>query len=155
MNNNKLEHIAIILDGNKRWAKKNNLNNIDGYSKGFKNIENFVKYSLNKRLSNLTIFTLSSENFKRSSINIIYQIIYDNFNNIFNELVKNNGVKVKIFGLRENLPTKIINIFNKIETDSSKNDKLNLNIAFNYGFKDEIKHIFNIFKTFFISFYII
>ena len=143
MNKNKLEHIAIILDGNKRWAKKNKLNNIDGYSKGFENIENFVKYSLNINLSNLTIFTLSSENFKRSSINIIYKIIYDNFNKIFNELVKNKGVKVKIFGSRDNLPSKIVKIFNEIELESSNNNKLNLNIAFNYGFKEEIKNIFN------------
>ena len=143
MNKNKLEHIAIILDGNKRWAKKNKLNNIDGYSKGFENIENFVKYSLNINLSNLTIFTLSSENFKRSSINIIYKIIYDNFNKIFNELVKNKGVKVKIFGSRDNLPSKIVKIFNEIELESSNNNNLNLNIAFNYGFKEEIKNIFN------------
>ncbi len=147
MNNNKLEHIAIILDGNKRWAKKNKLNNIEGYSKGFENIENFVKYCLNTKLSNLTIFTLSSENFRRSSINIIYQIIYDNFNKIFSELVKNRGVKVKIFGSRENLPSKIIKIFDEIELESSNNDNLNLNIAFNYGFKDEIKNIFKKIKN--------
>ncbi len=147
MNKNKLEHIAIILDGNKRWAKKNKLNNIDGYSKGFENIENFVKYSLNINLSNLTIFTLSSENFKRSSINIIYKIIYDNFNKIFNELVKNKGVKVKIFGSRDSLPSKIVKIFNEIELESSNNNKLNLNIAFNYGFKEEIKNIFNKIKN--------
>ena len=147
MNKNKLEHIAIILDGNKRWAKKNKLNKIEGYSKGFENLESFVKYCLNIKLSNLTIFTLSSENFKRSSINIIYQIIYDNFNKIFSELVKNRGVKVKIFGSRENLPSKIKKIFDEIELESSNNNNLNLNIAFNYGFKDEIKNIFNKIKN--------
>ena len=87
--NNKLDHIALILDGNKRWAKKNNLTNFYGYSKGFENIKNVVKYCLSLKLSNLTIFALSSENYNRSSINTI----------------------------------------------------LNLNIAFNYGFKDEIKFI--------------
>ncbi len=147
MNKNKLEHIAIILDGNKRWAKKNKLNKIEGYSKGFENLENFVKYCLNIKLSNLTIFTLSSENFRRSSINIIYQIIYDNFNKIFSELVKKRGVKVKIFGSRENLPSKIKKIFDEIELESSNNNNLNLNIAFNYGFKDEIKNIFNKIKN--------
>ena len=147
MNKNKLEHIAIILDGNKRWAKKNKLNKIEGYSKGFENLESFVKYCLNIKLSNLTIFTLSSENFRRSSINIIYQIIYDNFNKIFSELVKKRGVKVKIFGSRENLPSKIKKIFDEIELESSNNNNLNLNIAFNYGFKDEIKNIFNKIKN--------
>ena len=87
---NNLDHIALILDGNKRWAKKNNFTNILGYTKGFENIKNLVDYSLSIKLPNLTIYTLSSENFNRSSINIIYQIIYDNFSKIFDELVKNN-----------------------------------------------------------------
>ena len=139
--NNKLDHIALILDGNKRWAKKNNLTNFYGYSKGFENIKNVVKYCLSLKLSNLTIFALSSENYNRSSINTIYEIIYDNFSNTLDQLVKNDGVKINIFGLRDNLPKKIINIFENIENISSNNNTLNLNIAFNYGFKDEIKFI--------------
>ncbi len=139
--NNKLNHIALILDGNKRWAKKNKFTNIEGYSKGFQNIKNLVKNSLLLQLSNLTIFALSSENFNRSSINLIYKIIYDNFSTTFEELIKEHGVKIKIFGDRENLPTKIIKIFDKIENMSSNNHSLNLNIAFNYGFKNEIKNI--------------
>ena len=140
---NNLTHIALILDGNKRWAKKNSHTNLYGYTKGFENIKNLVSYSLSKKLNYLTIFALSSENFNRSSINIIYKIIYDNFSNTFNDLVKEKNVKIKIFGSRENLPKKIIDIFNNIETISENNNQLNLNIAFNYGFKDEIKNIFN------------
>ena len=138
---NNLDHIALILDGNKRWAKKNNLSNFEGYTKGFENIKNFVKYSLSVNINHLTIFALSSENFNRSSLDIIYKIIYENFSQILNELINDNGVKIKIFGLRENLPKKIINIFEKTEEESFNNKKLNLNIAFNYGFKDEIKSI--------------
>ncbi len=136
---NNLLHIALILDGNKRWAKKNNFSNVKGYSKGFENITNLVTFSLSLKLKNLTIFALSSENFKRSSINIIYKIIYDNFSKMFDDLVKDKGVKIKIFGERNNLPKKIIEIFEKIENLSSNNTSLNLNIAFNYGFKNEIK----------------
>ncbi len=138
---NNLDHIALILDGNKRWAKKNKFTNILGYTKGFENIKNLVDYSLSIKLPNLTIYTLSSENFNRSSINIIYQIIYDNFSKIFDELVKNNGVKINIIGSRKNLPKRIIEIFEKFENTSSMNKVLNLNIAFNYGFKNEIKNI--------------
>ena len=138
---NKLNHIALILDGNKRWAKKNNLSNLNGYTKGFENIKNLVTYSLSNKISNLTIFTLSSENFNRSSINIIYDIIYDNFSKTFNDLVKEKGVKIKIFGNRKNLPSKILEIFQNIEKSSLNNKNLVLNIAFNYGFKDEIKQI--------------
>ena len=138
---NNLNHVALILDGNKRWAKKNKFSNIYGYSKGFENIKNIVKYSLSIKLPILTIFALSSENFYRSSISTIYNIIYDNFSNVFDELVKDNGVRIKIIGSKENLPSKILEIFEKIEDLSSKNKNLDLNIAFNYGFKNEIKNI--------------
>ena len=140
---NNLEHVALILDGNKRWAKKNNFTNSFGYSKGFENIRNLVNFSLSRNINNLTIFALSSENFKRSSLNVIYNIIYDNFSESFNELVSQKGVKINVFGSRENLPSKIINIFNNIEERSAKNKNLNLNIAFNYGFKNEVKHVLN------------
>ena len=138
---NKLNHIALILDGNKRWAKKNNYTNLYGYTKGFENIKRLINFSLSKNISNLTIFALSSENYNRSSINLIYDIIYNNFSKTFNDVIDEKGVRIKIFGSRKNLPNKILEIFEKIEFHSSMNNILNLNIAFNYGFKDEIKNI--------------
>ena len=141
---NNLNHIALILDGNKRWAKKNKRTNLYGYTKGFENIKNLVTYTLSKKIPHLTIFALSSENFNRSSINIIYDIIYENFSNTFNDLVKDKDVRIKIFGSRKNLPKKILEIFENIELSSSNNNQLNLNIAFNYGFKDEIKNVLQI-----------
>ena len=140
---NNLDHIAFILDGNKRWAKKNNISNFHGYSKGFENIKNLVNFSLNIKLKNLTLYALSSENFHRSSLDLIYEIIYKNFAKYFDDLVINNGVKIKIFGSRNNLPKKILDIFENIENLSLKNNSLNLNIAFNYGFKHEIKKVLN------------
>ena len=140
---NKLEHIAFILDGNKRWAKKNKSSSLLGYSKGFENIKNLVNFSLKIKLKNLTLYALSSENFHRSSIDLIYKIIYENFSKYFKDLVIDNGVRIKIFGSRKNLPEKIIEIFDNIEDLSLNNSTLNLNIAFNYGFKDEIKKVLN------------
>ena len=142
-----MSHIALILDGNKRWAKKNKLSSVHGYTKGFKNIRNLVDYSLSIKLSNLTIFALSTENFHRSSLNMIYQIIYDNFSKTFDELLNEKGVKINIIGSRENLPKKVIDIFEQTENLSFNNKSLNLNIAFNYGFKDEIKKIINRIKN--------
>ena len=140
---NNLNHVALILDGNKRWAKKNKFSNIYGYTKGFDNIKALVKYSLSIKLPILTIFALSSENFNRSSIGTIYKIIYDNFSNMFDELVKEKGVRIRIIGSKDNLPFKIKEILENIENLSSKNKNLNLNIAFNYGFKNEIKSVIN------------
>ena len=141
MKKNSLSHIAFILDGNQRWAKNNKLNNIEGYKKGFENIKIIINYCLINNINSLTLFTLSSENFRRPSIKLIYDIIYNNFNSLIKELVNSKKVKIKIFGSRENLPKKIIEMFNNAEELSSDNSTLNLNIAFNYGFKDEIKQV--------------
>tara|TARA_B100000963_G_scaffold356349_1_gene376293 strand:- start:1313 stop:1945 length:633 start_codon:yes stop_codon:yes gene_type:complete len=122
-------------------GKKNNFKEFYGYTKGFENIKSITRTSLSLNLKNLTIYALSSENYKRSSINIIFDIIYENFSQIFDDLVKENGVKINIFGSKENLPNKILNIFDDIEKLSVNNKTLNLNIAFNYGFKNEIKNI--------------
>ena len=139
---NNLNHIALILDGNKRWAKRNSKSYLSGYTKGLQNIKNLIEYTLSKKISYLTIFTFSTENYNRESVNIIYDIIYKNFSKTLQDLVKEKGIKIKIFGSRKNLPNKIIEIFENIEASSLNNINLNLNVAFNYGFKEEIKNIF-------------
>ncbi len=138
----KISHVAFILDGNKRWAKKNNFSNILGYKEGLNNIKKIVDFSLSIEIKYLTLFTLSSENFFRPSVNIIYDIIYNNFSNLLDELINKNNIKITIFGNRANLPKKIVDIFNHAEKISQKNNKLFLNLAFNYGFKEEIKRAF-------------
>ena len=143
---NQLSHVAFILDGNKRWAKNNHLPIIDGYKKGFANIKNIVEYSLYKKISYLTLFTLSSENYNRSTIDILYEIIYNNVSYLIDELINKKNIKINIFGLRRNLPKKLIEIFQKAENINNNNVSLNLNIAFNYGFKDEIKEVLKIYK---------
>ena len=144
---NQLSHVAFILDGNKRWAKKNNLPSINGYKEGFNNIKKIVKFSVKKKISNLTLFTLSTENFNRPTINLIYEIIYNNFNQLFEELINKQDIKINIFGSKENLPNKILKILNQAEMSTSNNTILNLNIAFNYGFKQEIKGVLKKFKN--------
>ena len=135
-----LKHIALILDGNKRWSKKNKVSLLKAYKKGFDNIETVSKICLELRIKNLTLFTLSSENIKRSSVNNIFEIIYDYFNEFLNKFVDEN-IKIKVIGRRENLPKKIVNIISDCERLTSKNSLLNLNLAFNYGFKHEIQDV--------------
>ncbi len=135
------KHIAIILDGNKRWADKNKVSQLYGYKKGFDKIIEIVDFCESINIKYITLFTLSSENFKRKSIDIIYKIILDNFDNFINKIINEKKIKLKIFGNRENLPQKIKNIFEKSEKETKNNLNINLNLAFNYGFKDEIKNI--------------
>ena len=142
----KISHAAFILDGNKRWAKKNNLSNVKGYFKGFENIKNIVNHCFDVGISNLTLFTLSSENFNRPSIKIIYEIIYNNFSNLLDDIIKNRNINIKIIGSRDKLPNKIIEIFDQAEKLTKNNDKCTLNLAFNYGFKEEVKEVLLNFK---------
>jgi len=141
--NNKLEHVAFILDGNKRWAKKNNISIKEAYREGLNNITKLINNSLKLKLKYLTLFTLSSENIYRSSINNIYQIIYDDFAFFFEKIIKEKKVSIKIIGSKENIPIKIIELINYCEDKTKENNFLYLNLAFNYGFKDEIRQVFN------------
>tara|TARA_B100000579_G_scaffold437129_1_gene465298 strand:+ start:4199 stop:4882 length:684 start_codon:yes stop_codon:yes gene_type:complete len=141
--NNKLEHVAFILDGNKRWAKKNNISIKEAYREGLNNITKLINHSLKLKLKYLTLFTLSSENIYRSSINNIYQIIYDDFAFFFEKIIKEKKVSIKIIGSKENIPIKIIELINYCEDKTKENNFLYLNLAFNYGFKDEIRQVFN------------
>ena len=127
-------------------GKKNSLNNFEGYKKGFENIKNIVNFSLQKEIDSLTLFTLSSENLKRTSVKFLYEIIIKNFENFFDELIDKKKIKINIFGSRNNIPKKIINIFEKIENLSHNNSALNLNLGFNYGFKNEIFEVLKNFK---------
>ncbi len=138
---NKLEHVAFILDGNKRWSKKNNVSLKAAYKEGLKNILNLINYSLDIKLRYLTLYTLSSENIKRKSINNIFEVIYDDFSFFFEKIIKEKKVRINVIGSRINLPSKILNLINHCEMNTEKNSDLCLNLAFNYGFKDEIKEV--------------
>ena len=141
MPNNKLDHIAFILDGNKRWAKKNNVSLREAYKEGLQNINNLISNCLELNLKNLTLFTLSSENINRKSVNNIFEVIYDEFTFFFEKIINEKLVKIKVIGSRDNLPQKIINLIIHSEEETKKNNFLNLNLAFNYGFKNEIKNV--------------
>ncbi len=146
MLSNKLDHIALILDGNKRWAKKNNLSLKKSYKKGLDNINNLINSSLYLKIKYLTLFTLSSENLKRPSVKNIYQVIYDDFSFFFEKIIKEKKVKINIIGSRNNLPNKILKLIQHCELETKMNKELYLNLAFNYGFKNEIKNVLEKFK---------
>ena len=144
---NKLEHIAFILDGNKRWSKKNNSNLKDAYKEGLKNINNLIQACIDINLPYLTLFTLSSENIKRNTVGSIFQVIYDDFSFFFEKIIQEKKVQIKIIGLKNNLPKKILELISYCEKETKYNKDLQLNLAFNYGFKDEIKTVLMKYKN--------
>ncbi|MDC0498045.1 polyprenyl diphosphate synthase, partial [Alphaproteobacteria bacterium] len=135
------EHIAFILDGNKRWAKKNNINLKRAYKSGLENISELIYNCIKIKIKYLTLFTLSSENIQRQSVSNIFQVIYDDFSFFFDQIILEKKVKIKIIGSKYNLPSKILKLIDHCEYETKKNNKLILNLAFNYGFKNEIQQV--------------
>ena len=114
---------------------------MEGYNRGLDKIRIIMQANLEKKIPYLTLFTLSSENLFRTSINNIFKIILNRFEKFLHEIIDENKIKIRIIGRRNNLPKKIINIINKCEDLTSKNKELTLNLAFNYGFKNEISNV--------------
>ena len=141
MPKNELNHISFILDGNKRWAKKNKINLKNAYKKGLENISVLIDNCIRLKIKHLTLFTLSSENIRRTSVNNIFQVIYDDFSFFFDKIISERKVNIKIIGSKNNLPPKILNLIHHCQEQTTENKQLFLNLAFNYGFKDEIKQV--------------
>ena len=139
MNNiNSIRHLSIILDGNKRWAKNKNLQIKDAYSEGINNVLKVSEILIQKNIKYLSVFTLSTENLKRKSVNIIFNSIFDNFSEFLKKIIKEKSIKIKVIGERDNLPEKLKSLINEAEIKTLKNKKLTLFLAFNYGFKSEL-----------------
>ena len=138
-----LKNIAIIMDGNGRWAKKNNLKIKEGHAKGVLALKEIVKESVNQNIESLTVFAFSTENWKRpkSEVKAINNLIVNSINNELDELIEQK-VKVKFFGDYSNFGKKT---FEKIEFAHEKSlidkPKLRLNIALGYGGKMDIINI--------------
>ncbi|MBS5965914.1 MAG: isoprenyl transferase [Finegoldia magna] len=133
------KHIAIIMDGNGRWATKRNKPRVFGHNEGMKRVVDVVENSLNIGIKYLSLYAFSTENWKRpqKEIDFLMQILIKYIDDQLNKLVTQE-VKINILGDISVLPEKVIQ---KIEyaLDSTKdNDKLILNIAINYGSRQEI-----------------
>jgi len=131
------------MDGNARWAKKKGISKQQGYQKGLNKIKDLIDIFIENKIKYLTIFALSSENIKRIGVHIIFDIMIKNVDIFLEDIAKNNKVRIKIIGKKNNLPKKINNIIEKIEKITKKNNSLNLNVALNYGSKNELIDCFN------------
>ena len=136
---NELNHVAIIMDGNGRWGlKKKNSRNY-GHLKGIKTVERVIKASIEKKIPYLTLYTFSTENWRRpeSEINFLFDLIRNSLKKNLKKIIK-RGIKVHIIGRRLGLPKDINAIVKFIEKETFNNKTITLNFALNYGSKDEI-----------------
>ncbi len=132
-------HVAIIMDGNRRWAKKNGLLPLKGHQKGCENIQSLVPYIINKGVKYLSIFAFSTENFKRSTEEVKY--LMDLFVNWFNkecENIHNENIKIIFSGRKENLRPDVLKAMEYVTEKTKNNTKGILNICLNYGGQQEI-----------------
>ena len=138
---NLINHIAIIMDGNGRWGLKNKKSRNAGHKAGLKTVEKIIKISIKKKIRYLTLYTFSTENWKRPSSEIKYLFdLLENFliNKI--DLLIKNQIKLKVIGNRKGFSKKLSNLLNISEKKTKKNNKLQINLALNYGSKFEIVH---------------
>ena len=136
---NSLDHVAIIMDGNGRWGLKKRKSRNYGHLKGIKAVETVIKSSLIKKIQYLTLYTFSTENWRRpdKEVNFLFDLIRKSLKKKIKKII-NQGIRVNIIGERKRLPKDIIKIVKLIENKTKKNKKITLNLALNYGSKQEI-----------------
>ena len=136
---NQLNHVAIIMDGNGRWGlKKKNSRNY-GHLRGIDTVEKIIKCSIKEKIPFLTLYTFSTENWKRpeNEINFLFNLIRKSLKKNLKTIV-NQGIKINVIGKKKGLPKDIIKIIQLIERRTFYNKRIVLNLALNYGSKEEI-----------------
>ena len=132
-------HVAIIMDGNGRWGiKKKNSRNY-GHSKGIIVVKKIINAAISKKIKYLTLYTFSTENWRRPNqeINFLINLLKTYIDQELNNLIKNN-IKLKILGNIKKFPKSLKAKLIKAEELTNYNDKIQINIALNYGSKEEI-----------------
>lgn len=134
-----IKHIGFILDGNGRWAKKRFLPRYLGHIKGTKNIKNVIEILMKNKIEHMTIYTFSTENWKRplDEVKVLFNLFYEYLTKSKKYLMEND-IRVNVIGSKYNLDTKYIDVINDIQNLTKNNKKFTLNIAFNYGGRQEI-----------------
>ena len=138
---NLVNHIAIIMDGNGRWGLKNKKSRNAGHKAGLLTVEKIIKISIKKKIKYLTLYTFSTENWKRpsSEIKYLFNLLEKFLINKIDLLIKNQ-IKLNVIGNRKDFSKKLLNLLNISEKKTKKNNKLQINLALNYGSKFEIIH---------------
>ncbi len=133
------KHVAIIMDGNGRWGLKKNKTRNYGHLRGIKTVEKIVQEALKKRLKFLTLFTFSTENWRRpkTEINFLFKLLENYIGKELKNLIKQN-IKIKIIGNLNKVPSNLKKKLKKVEILTKKNFKLQINVALNYGSRQEI-----------------
>lgn len=136
-----MQHLAIIPDGNRRWAMQNKLESIFGHQRGMETVKSAIKVCIKNSIQYLSFYTFSLENFRRSNHekNYLFSLITNGTQNELADLIK-HGVRIRFIGNRLLFPESIQQTIQTIEKKTEHLNTLNLNLLFCYGAKSEIVH---------------
>ena len=139
---NPLNHVAIIMDGNGRWGLKYKNSRNAGHKAGLITVEKIIQESLEQKIKFLTLYAFSTENWRRpkKEINYLFNLLENFLINRIDDLHKQN-IKLKIIGIK-NFTSKLNNLLKLAEKKTYKNNKLQINLALNYGSKSELLNAF-------------
>ncbi len=139
---NPLKHVAIIMDGNGRWGLKNKNSRNAGHKAGLITVEKIIKETIKNNIKFLTLYAFSTENWKRpkKEINFLFNLL-ENFLKEKIEDLNKQKIKLKIIG-KKSFSTRLNSLLNMSEKKTSNNKRLQINLALNYGSKDELIHAF-------------
>jgi len=140
---NQLNHVAIIMDGNGRWGLQKGRSRNYGHLHGIKTVETVIKESVKLKIPFLTLYTFSTENWRRpeNEINFLFDLIRKSLKKKLKKIIK-QGIKINIIGKKKKLPKDIIRNINNIEKKTFYNKTITVNLALNYGSKEEILNAF-------------
>ncbi len=132
-------HVAIIMDGNGRWAQARHRPRVFGHQAGVKTVRRIVEDAADMGIQYLTLYSFSTENWTRPKaeiaalFNLLRKYVEDDL-----DTLNRNNVRIRILGSREGLKPDLLELINRVETTTQANTEFHLNIAFNYGGRDEI-----------------
>ena len=136
---NPVKHVAIIMDGNGRWGIKNKGSRNSGHKAGIKTVEMIINETLSEKIKYLTLYTFSTENWKRpkKEINYLFNLLENFLLKKIDELIKKN-IKLRFIGELNKLPSALKNLIKLSEKKTSQNTAIQVNVALNYGSKNEL-----------------
>lgn len=134
-----IEHIAFIMDGNRRWAKKRGMLKMYGHREGADNIKTVIDFCLGKNIRYLSLYTFSIENFKRpkEEQTFLFDLMIHEADKSLKEM-KEKEIRVRFIGDRSLFPSHVLPVCEKIERETATFSKLNVNFLFCYGARQEI-----------------
>jgi len=134
-------HVAIIMDGNGRWAKEHRLSRTEGHRRGMRVVEEMVEAATENGVEVISFYAFSTENWKRpqSEVNVLMRFFYNFLQLKYKKLIKNN-IKLRIMGDIESLSPKLKNKLKEVMHKTESNSRLIVNLGLNYGSRQEIIH---------------